>query len=349
MAETGSRQFDISKVVFLAILLLAIFAAWEFSTGRTALKMEPVEAISGELAISLPSGDNWRDDGGGQWIYHQQSFVQRRVYGEQACTVEVRYYLSPITGDAASYLPAAGGGRNLERIGQGELSSGGINWAWAAYGSGRGQAQLYYAVARLGDYRMVTVSVHGRGGTWLLAEMVFEAIINSAKYHDTGLLTEGAGLVASVQEEGVEAIRNAFSADVFVINDEVGAAVGFYISRIPMVSETGETVVDGMLYQTNPRALLSRTRFVTFDIVNFEWHTWHPGHPGSGAIVEAQDGVLSEVRGGLRRRGQAVSRAAIADAVTELVGWQLVSRGIPEAVVDVISHDRTVTPMQVRP
>jgi hypothetical protein len=351
MERTDSRQFDISKLVFLAILLAAVFAAWTVSTRRTTLEMQPVDPVCDEMGISMPSGGGWQSIGAEGWTYQQSTFFLKRVYGdEQTCTAEVRYHLSPITGDVTAYLAAVSGPRGLERIAQGEIEAGGVNWVWASYATAEGQPQYHYAVAPLGQDRMVTVFVWGRAGAWLLAESAFNSIIKSAKYQDTGLLQKGAELVAAAREQGLSSIQTLFPSDAFLVKDSAGEAAGFQMIRTVVTAQPQEAVMEAMYYQADSGTSSSRTRFVTPDLDNFVWHTWNPSNPGFSAIVKVEESVLlAAVRGGSRRNELNLSRAAIADAVVELAGWQLVKQGLAEAVVDAVSYDGAVTPMRIAP
>ncbi len=351
MERTDSRQFDVSKLVFLAILLAAVFAAWTVSTRRTRLEMQPVDPVCDEFGISMPSGGGWQSIGGEGWAYQQSTFFLKRVYGQdQTCTAEVRYHLSPITGDVTAYLAAVSGPRGLERVAQGELEAGGVKWVWASYATADGQPEYHYAVAPLGQDRMVTVFVWGRAGAWLLSESAFNSIIKSAKYRDTGLLQKGAELVAAARQQGLASVQTHFPSDTFLVKDSAGEAMGFQMIRTVVTTEPQEAVVEAMYYQADSGASSSRTRFVTPDLDNFVWHTWNPSNPGFSAIVKVEESVLlAAVRGSSRRNELSLARAAIADAIIELAGWQLVKQGLAEAVVDAVSYDGTVTPMRITP
>lgn len=349
MEISDSRQFDISKVVFLAILLVAIFAAWTYSNRRTKLQMEAEEAIFGEFGVSMPVGGGWQTSGAGGWIQQPSSFLLKKVYGkEQTCVAEVRYHLSPITADATSYLAAVSGPRQLERVAQGELEAGGVKWVWASYASGGSQAQYHYAVAPLGKERMATVFVWGKSGTWLMSESVFIAILKSSKYTDSGLLQKGAELVAAVKEQGIESIAKQLPSDVFIVKDTNGEASGFQMIRTTIMGSPQEAVIEAIYYLTDSDNRLSRTKFSSGNIEDFVWHTWNPSNPGVSAIVKVEESVMmAAVRGSTRRNEVNISGAAIAEAVVELAGWQLIKHEMSEAVVDAISYDGTITPTKV--
>lgn len=349
MDNINSNEFNVSKLVFLGILLAAIVAAWTVSTSRTTLIMEPVAPVCDELTVSMPAGASWQSASKGSWVYNENAFLQKSVHGNGPdCTVEVRYQLGPITGDVNQYLSAASRSLGLEVASRGQQNVNGIEIMWAAFASPDEQPHFYYAVAPLGAERTVTVLVWGKPGTSALVESVFEPVIKSLKYKDTGLLKKGAEIVSAIQETGLAALPEKPLFESFLIKDSAGKPTGFYFTKTATATNPQEAVFEIMYYKAAARTDFYRIRFSTPNLKDYVWYTWNPRNPSFGATVKVENSVLGAgVRGYPRRSEFNLSDAAFADAIIEQAAWQMIKTGVTEAVIDSVNYDGSIDPAHI--
>jgi hypothetical protein len=348
MDTTKSSSFDTSKLVFLGILLAAVAAVAVFSSGRTTLKMAPVAPACGELAVSMPTGSYWQSPSKDEWAWQPNALVQTSVhYPSKDCTVEIRYQLSPITVEPEQYLAAAAGSWRMDIAGRGNLKIGDAVLDWAALADGDEQPSVYYGAAALGTQRMLTVRVSARPGASLLASQAFDAVIQSLKYTDTGLVQKGAEIVKQIQADGIAPLAAQFPSDVFAVKNSAGTETGFQVTRLTLPEKANEALIEAMFYHTDGKTTFNRTRFATSDMVNFIQHTWVPGSPSPLATVRVEESVLMAAVRGSPKMEFVVSDAALSEQIAELAGWKLLKLGLGEAYVDIVDSYGTVNPMRI--
>jgi hypothetical protein len=345
------NAFDFSKLVFLGILLAAVAAVWMFSTAHTTLIMAPVAPACGELTVSMPKGPYWKSPNDGKWTWQPNALVQRSVHGAgQDCTVEVQYQLSPITVEPEQHLAAAAAAWRLEEIAHGRQQIGEATLTWTALASEEEQPRVYYGVAPLNSQRMLTLYVKAKPGVTLLAAQVFDSLLQSIKYKDSGLVTKGAEIAKAVQADGLAALTAQFPSEVFSVKNESGAETGFLISRTTMVPGQNEAVLETVYYDPNSKAKFSRSRFATTNIGSFILYSWNgPGNSSPYATVRVEDGVLMAAVRGSRKMEYNLSDAAVSGQIAELAGWKLLKNGVPEAVIDMIESEGSITPVRINP
>jgi hypothetical protein len=349
MDSTKPSSFDVSKLVFLGILLAAVAAVWVFSAGRTTLTMAPVAAACGELTVSMPSGPYWQSTSKGKWTWQPNALVQKSVRGTtQDCTVEVQYQLSPITVEPEQYLAAAATAWRLEEVGHGQHQVGETTLTWAAMATQDEQPGVYYGVAPLGTQRMLTVWVAARPGASLLAGQVFDAVLKSLKYNDTGLAQKGADIVKMIQADGLSSVTTHFPSQTFAVRNSAGTEIGFILTR-PILRQN-EAVIDTLLYDSESAAKFSRTRAATPDMADFSLYTWRTlNNPAPNMAISVQAGMLLLPEGRGRLKSVPLSDAAIPRQIIDLSGWKLLQSNIPEAIVDMVGDDGEVDPVRVIP
>lgn len=350
MDSTKPSSLDISKLVFLGILLAALAAVWIFSTGRTTLIMAPVPPACGELTVSMPSGPHWKNPSKDEWTGQQNALVQQRLRGAGPdCTVEVQYQLSPITMDPEQYLSQAASQWRMEEVGRGHEQITGAMLTWAAMAQGDAQPTVYCGVAPLGAQRALVVRVAAKPGASLLASQIFDAVVKSLKYTDTGLAQKGAEIARSIRAEGLSSVATHFPSQVFSVKDQQGKETGFQVIRTTQSQSQNEAIIETISYDSESKTKFSRTRFVTTDMANFILHSWATlGNTSPQSTVRVEEGVLmAAVR---RTRFEfGLSDAAVSGQIAELAGWNLLQNNIPEAVIDMVEDSGAVSPVRITP
>jgi hypothetical protein len=350
MDSDNSRSFYTSKLVFLGILVAAVAAVWSYSTRHTALEMTPASVLCGELSVSMPGGLYWESPSKGVWTWQPNAYGLSAIHmPAKDCSVEVRYQLSPITVEPEQYLAAAAGAWHLDIVNRGKASIGDKPLFWAALAEGDGHPAIFYAVAALNPQRMLSVRVAAKAGAPGLAAQVFDEVLKSLKYTDSGLTQKGAELVKAVENGGIAQLAVTLPSDVFVVKNTSGAETGFLISKTGASEKAQEAVLESLIYSGSSNNDLRRTRFTTTDMVGFAQQTWVPGNATPLATVKVEESVLMSKVVNHPRQEFYLSDAAIADQLAEVAGWQLLKSGTPEAIIDIVTFDGSVQPVRVTP
>jgi hypothetical protein len=311
------------------------------------------------LAAAVPNGNGWRGDA--KWQYRDSvlslrsvySFGTGRLYPQASC----EYVLNPEAGSAGAEVERQVASLDATVEESGTRAHGGVTFRWARAVEPKTFAEVYIAAADLPGHRRLRVEVFQPLAEPGLGAEIFDGILGSISYEDTGLLEAGASVAGQIEAEGLGSIVAEWGGyeNVMAVRDIRGRAVGFSLDAVMSRSGNGAALEAGHYQYLRVRPVSEVVWSFAGD-ANLAEYFWKSEARSRGTAmgVEITFGRGESVtvqkyseRGAPSAEDLRANPASVPNAVLDVFLAAFLDSGFERAMFDLIYYDGSVKPILV--
>jgi hypothetical protein len=363
MTNSKTSKIATEKIAFAAVLIISLVAAQLVINLRSFVRLSaPIELSKSGLAVSMPRGGAWRSDY--KWKFDGNGFTINSSFNAGTnigrLYANCRYKLSEKETTPQERFSEYASLLNSEPVETGQISIKGLVVDWAKIGDAGKQMssapfEIMFGVCRLPEGRFLEIEVLATGDEKDLAQNIFNAIIQSVRFTDNGLLKAGIQIVSDCRNEGLAKALDGREKQVslFILTDASNRPIGFTMDAFMGEPNTDTQRSTGPASESEIEAasyFYKKDRVAEEEVgylrTNnaFTEFSWRVGNRAIRLEMSANDQNLI-IQGQDTEKQYTLSQAAVPEIIADQVLRTFLDSNQNAILIDVITSNGTISPL----
>lgn len=362
LEKFDKSKYSLDKVALLMLFALSLLIGQLIVSQRSKVNLSDlIELDFAGVSVSMPVGGGW--EGLDSWHFERKEnrfmlFSRLSVSSDLDAMVRWQYLLAGKDSGAGDHIAERVANEEANVVDAGNELVDGETIEWVQVQVSGSAGDNFWGVAVLGYGRVVWLEVAAPGDSDM-AENVFRKVVQSLRVKDNSLHDRGVDFVQMVRSEISYRVGNGKSKfgqeRIYLLTRGSGETAGFVVEELnsTAMSVGGEFESKSFYYIKRGQGWISDGNIFrgSKDLGTFVWENrYRTERSAKGELTMAElggDGLMQVIGSGGVVREFWPGRAAVADAVLDMVLMEFLERGQEKVLIDLILGGGVIFPVML--